>query len=57
MISYLDIGRYTIFFIALGGPVVECLPGGRDVVGSILGWVIPKTLKNVLGASLLSTMH
>ena len=39
------------------GPVVERSPGVREIMGSIPGWVIPKTLKMVLGASLLSTRH
>ena len=42
---------------AAGGPVVECLPGVQEVMGSIPGWVIPKTLKMVLDASLLSAWH
>ena len=36
--------------ITPGGPVVECLPGALEVVGSNPGWVIPQTLKMVLGA-------
>ena len=37
--------------------MVERSPGVREVVGSISGWVIPKTLKMVLDASLLSARH
>ena len=40
---------------AHGGLVVEHTPGVREVVGSIPDLVIPKTLKMVLDASLLST--
>ena len=40
-----------------GGLVVERSPGVREVVGSIPGRVIPKTLKMVLDASLLSARH
>ena len=40
-----------------GGLVVEGLPGVREVVGLIPGQVIPKTLKMVLDASLLSAQH
>ena len=36
-----------------GGLVVECLPGVREVMGSIPCQVIPKTLKMVLDTSLL----
>ena len=42
---------------ASSGPGVECSPGVRDVMGSIPSQVIPKTLKMVLGAFLLSTRH
>ena len=42
---------------APGGLVVQHLPGVWDVVGSIPGWVIPKTLKMVLDTSLLSVWH
>ena len=40
-----------------GGLLVQHLPGVREVVGSISGRVIPKTLKMELDASLLSTRH
>ena len=46
----------SIFYILLTttvGPMVECSPGVRKVMGPISGCVIPKTLKMVLGASLL----
>ena len=39
------------------GPMVEHFFGVRKVVGSILSRVIPKTLKVVLGASLLRMQH
>ena len=42
---------------APGGLVVERSPSVREVVGSIPGRVIPKTLKMVLDASLLSARH
>ena len=42
---------------APGGPVVECSPGVWEVVGSIPGRVISKTLKLVLDAFLPSTWH
>ena len=37
--------------------MVDCPPSAGDVVGSVPGWVEPKTLKTILGASLLSTQH
>ena len=42
---------------APGGLALECLPGVRVVVGSIPSRVIPKTLKLVLDASVLSARH
>ena len=42
---------------APGGLVVERTPGVWEVVGSIPGRVITKTLKMVLDVSLLSTRH
>ena len=39
------------------GLLVECSPTSREVFGSSQGRVIPKTLKMVLIASLLSTQH
>ena len=42
---------------APSGPVVECAPCVQEVVGSFPGWVIPKTLKMLFKASLLSTLH
>ena len=41
-------------FIGLVGRLFANGPGDR---GSILGWVIPKTLKMVLDTSLLNTQH
>ena len=46
-----------LFQTAPGGPVAERSPGVREVVGSTLSWVMPKTLKIVLGALLLSARH
>ena len=42
---------------APSGIVVERSPGVREDVGSIPGWVIPKTLEIVLDASLFSAQH
>ena len=44
-------------FTAPSGLVVERLPGVREVVALIHSQVIPKTLKMVLEASLLSARH
>ena len=40
-----------------GGQIVERLPGVHEVMGSISSRVIPKTLKMVHDASLLSARH
>ena len=40
-----------------GAPIVETSPGVWEVVGSIPGQVKPKTLKMIIGASLLSAQH
>ena len=42
---------------AVSGLVIEPLPGVQEVIDSIPGQVIAKTLKMVLGASLLSAQH
>ena len=34
-----------------------CISHGPGDLGSILGWVIPKTQKMVLDATLLNTLH
>ena len=53
-----NLRRPTIqLMTASGGPVVECLPGVWEVVGSISGRVIAKTFKMVIDASLLSAQH
>ena len=46
-----------LLWIAPGGLVIELSPGVREVVGLIPGWVMPKTLKMVFDASLLSAQH
>ena len=46
-----------LFTTTPGGLVVGRLLGVREVVGSIPGQFIPKTLKMVLDTSLLSTRH
>ena len=51
------LGKFLPHLSISGNPVVECSPGVLDVKGSIPGQVIPKTLKMLLGASLLSTKH
>ena len=67
--KYSAIVTYVVFIVlttstacvqlgtAPGGLVVERSPGVREVVGSIPCRVIPKTLKMVLDASLLSARH
>ena len=37
--------------------MVRVFANGPEDLGSILGWVIPKTPKMVLDASLLNTQH
>ena len=49
--------RRSLRSTAPGGLVLECSPGVQEVVSSILSRVIPKTLKMVLNASLLSALH
>ena len=49
--------KYKLMGTAPGGLVVERSAGVREVVGSIPGQVIPKTLKMVLDASLPSARH
>ena len=45
----IGVGKILNRFISISsGPVVEHLPGVREDVGSIPGWVIPKTLKMYL---------
>ena len=47
----------AMYLTGPSGPVVERSPGVWEVLGSVLGRVIPKTFKIVLGASLLSARH
>ena len=49
--------RRSLRSTAPGGLVLECSPGVQEVVSSILSRVIPKTLKMILDASLLSALH
>ena len=43
--------------IVLSGLVVECLPGVREVMDTILGCVIPKTSQLVDSANMHSAWH
>ena len=56
-VSYLPISVVPVILNRPSGLVVERSPGVREVVGSIPGRVIPKTLQMVLDAFWLSARN